>query len=146
MALAVQCPYVAGDAVYMARSLYAQVDNTISFNDLVICDPATIGSERMLTVTPPVDTTKTAVTPIEFVNLYPNPAKQIINLAFYAQTEGQVVFEILDQLGEPVMSANLGKGQTSAQYSITNLSNAIYYWRLKDAQRTIKVGKIAIMK
>jgi K+-transporting ATPase c subunit len=100
----------------------------------------------MLTVTPPADTTKTMLTPVEFVNLYPNPAKQIVNLAFYAQTEGQVIFEILDQLGEPVMSANLGQGQTSAQYSVTNLSNAIYYWRLKDAQRTIKVGKIAIMK
>jgi hypothetical protein len=48
MALAVQCPYVAGDAVYMARSLYAQVDNTVFFNDLVICQPSSHGSERML--------------------------------------------------------------------------------------------------
>jgi hypothetical protein len=100
----------------------------------------------MLTVTPPADTTKIPVTPVEFVNLYPNPARQVVTLSFYAQTIGEVTFELLDQLGGVVMSARLANGQTSAQYSISNLSNAIYYWRLKDAQRTIKVGKIAIMK
>jgi hypothetical protein len=53
---------------------------------------------------------------------------------------------MLDQLGVAVMSAQLANGQTSAQYSVSNLSNAIYYWRLKDSQRTIKVDKIAVMK
>ena len=144
--LAVQCPYIAGDAVYMARSLYAEIDNSVFFNDLVICQPSSHGFERSLMVSPPLDTASPQITPLEFVHLYPNPAKQIINLNFYAQTTGEVTLEIMDQLGDIVLSAKLGNGQTTAQYSISSLSNAIYYWRLRDSQRTIKVGKIAVMK
>ena len=141
--LAKKCPYVAGDAVYIARALYAQIDNTIFFNDLAICQPS--GSERMLMLPPPA-ISDTVNKPTEFVHLYPNPTNQLINLSFYAQTNGQVIFEMMDQLGEVVMSEQLNSGQTFAQYSVGNLGNAIYYWRLKDRSRTIKVGKIAVMK
>lgn len=142
--LAKKCPYVAGDAVYMARALYAEVDNTIFFNDLAICQPSR--SERMLMLSSQPSDTSGGNTPVEFVHLYPNPAKQIINLAFYAQTTGQVEFEILDQLGEVVLKAELSEGQTFAQYSVSNLSSGIYYWRLMDVQRAIKVDKVAIIK
>jgi Secretion system C-terminal sorting domain len=80
------------------------------------------------------------------VNLYPNPAKQLVNLSFFAQTKGQVIFEIFDELGETVISSKLADGQTFAQYSVSSLSEAIYYWRLKDGERIIKTGKVAIMK
>ena len=82
----------------------------------------------------------------EFVKLYPNPAKQLVNLAYYIKTTGAVNFEVFDQLGEPVIQAKLSGGGNFAQYSTLNLSNGIYYWRLTDTERTIKTGKLAIMK
>ena len=44
------------------------------------------------------------------------------------------------------MQAKLSGGEKFAQYSTINLGNGIYYWRLRDAERTIKNGKLAIMK
>jgi hypothetical protein len=82
----------------------------------------------------------------EFVSLYPNPAKDEIYLNFYAQTSGIVNFEMLDQLGQPVVEQNLGTGQNVAQFSTSNLSNSICYWRLQDSERTIRTGVIAIIK
>jgi hypothetical protein len=74
------------------------------------------------------------------------PGKQLINLAFNAQTSGQVEFQLIEQLGEVVISQTLVNGQNFAQYSTGNLTSGIYYWRLKDVERTIRTDKIAIMK
>ena len=82
----------------------------------------------------------------EFVKVYPNPAKNLINLAYIAQTSGIVYFELLDELGQVVLSDRLGETQSMAQYSTGNLSNGLYYWRLKDSTRTIKTGKVVIMR
>jgi hypothetical protein len=70
----------------------------------------------------------------------------LLNLAFSAQTNGPVQFELIGQLGQTVMLENLSEGQTFAQYSTANLANGVYYWRLRDSERTIKSGKLVIMK
>jgi hypothetical protein len=91
-------------------------------------------------------TTSVATIQPEFVHLYPNPAKQVINLNFYAQTDGTVEFVLYNQLGQPVIRQRLGNGQTFAQFSTGNLSNGLYHWILNDSNRTIKTGTVAIMK
>jgi len=79
------------------------------------------------------------------IRVYPNPAKQIINLAFKANTTGVVEFDLIDQLGETVMKELLGS-QTYTQFGTGSLSNSLYYWVLKDSERMIKTGKVVIMK
>ena len=82
----------------------------------------------------------------DFVKLFPNPAKQIVNLAFQAKTVGTVRFELFNDLSEKVIDAELSDGETMAQYSTANFTNGVYFWRLRDVDRTIKTGKLAIMK
>ncbi len=82
----------------------------------------------------------------EYAKVYPNPAKQVINLAYYVNTTGDIEFDLIDQLGEPVIQQALGSTQTFAQFPTSNLSNSLYYWMLKDNDRIIKTGKVAIMK
>ena len=144
--LAAECPFWAGDAVYMARSLYTMIDNTVFFNDMVLCQPSFHGSERMMRVNKPTDTAMVPINPLEFVHLYPNPAKEVINLSFYAQTQGSVEFELIDQLGQSVIKQGLGNGQSFAQFATGRLSNGLYHWKLTDSNRTIKAGTVAIMK
>ena len=93
-------------------------------------------------ISPPAQDTILA----EFVKLYPNPTQQLVNLVFSAKTSGVVSFDLFDALGATVMHANLADGENFAQYSISNLANGIYHWRLKDSDRVIKSGKLAIMK
>ena len=83
---------------------------------------------------------------LEFAKVYPNPAKQIINLAYKTNTTGLVEFDLIDQLGNKVMQQSLGNGQNFAQFGTATLSNGLYYWMLKDSDRIIKTGKVAIMK
>ena len=146
--IAIQCPYTAGDAVYRARALYAQFVDSIYFDDLELCEVDSNGhSDRMLMVHNTQDTTVNADSVVqEFVKLYPNPAKQLFNLAYFVKANGMINFEIFDQLGELIIESRLTGGANFAQYSTTNLSNGIYYWRLRDTDRTIKTGKLAIMK
>jgi hypothetical protein len=150
------CPYAAGDAVYYARTLYAQYVDTIFFDNLQLCpidsaDTTSGGSYRSLTVSVPPATDTSQLPSIkqlgfEFAKVYPNPAQQLLNLAFYANTIGMVEFELLDQLGEPVMQQFLGNDETFAQFSTEGISNGLYYWVLSNSERIIKTGKVAIMK
>ena len=132
--------------MYNARALYAMYDNSVFFDDFVICELAVgNGEERSLKISQP-DTAKSLVKAEEYVKLYPNPAKEVLNLSFYAQTTGIVEFVLLDELGEPVIQKNLGTGQTFAQYSTGSLSSALYIWQLKDSEHIIQSGKVAITK
>jgi hypothetical protein len=143
--IALLCPYVGGDAVYTARALYAMYDNTVFFDDDSLCQPIDSPELRSLQVANNLpDTNKVA--PVEFVKLYPNPTKETLNLIYQAQTQGQVEFVLTDQLGQTVFMKPLGSGQTFAQFSVENLSSGIYYWKLKDSERTIKTGKVAIIQ
>ena len=90
------------------------------------------------------DTTNTTAN--QFVKVYPNPAKELLNLAYYATTNGQVVFELRNQLGQVVLSNQLGGEQFIAQFSTQSLSSGLYYWQLKDSQRVIKAGKVVIIQ
>ena len=156
--IAFLCPYAAGDAVYYARAMLAQNGDTIFYDDLQLCpidstDSTGHGGERLHRVNNSAsnDTTTTALSAnsgfgLEFAKVYPNPAKQIINLAYYVNTAAGIEFDLIDQLGVPVLQQTLGNTQNSAQFNTGNLSNGLYYWVLKDPERTIKTGKVAIIK
>jgi hypothetical protein len=154
--IAVLCPYTGGDAVYYARALYAQYVDSVFFDDLQLCpidsaDTASNGSYKSLTVSvpPTIDTNQVpSLTKVgfEFAKVYPNPAKELLNLAFYANTTGTVEFDLMDPLGEPAMQQILGSSQTFAQFSTGGLSSGLYYWVIKDSERIIKTGKVAIMQ
>jgi hypothetical protein len=124
--------------------LYAEYDNNAVFDDDSLCLPIDSPELRSLSVTNPTSITPNV--PTEFVKLYPNPTKQLINLVYYAQTQGQVAFDLTDALGQTVLHQELGSNQTFAQFNVDYLSSGIYYWRLKDSQRTIKADKVAIIR
>lgn len=144
--LAWQCPYLGGDAVYAARAICTQFADSLFFDDLLLCQPDTGHSERMMRVNQPQDSSTTQTILNEFAVVYPNPAKSLINLACQVKATGTLYFGLLDELGRPLLNSNLSSTQTSAQYSTENLSSGLYYWRLKDSARTIKTGKVVIIK
>jgi hypothetical protein len=128
----------------MARALYAEYDNNAVFDDDSLCLPIDSLGLRSLQVT---NDPANVVSPTsEYVKLYPNPAHQAINLVYFVQTTGQVEFDLIDQLGQTVLHQPLSNGQTFAQFNVDYLSSGIYYWRLKDGQRTIKADKVAIIR
>jgi hypothetical protein len=74
------------------------------------------------------------------------PAKQLVNLAFNVQSASMIHFEVFDALGERLIASELNGGEVFVQYSTASLTNGVYYWRLRNTERTIKSGKLVIMK
>jgi hypothetical protein len=68
----------------------------------------------------------------------------IVNACF--EGNGLVYFQLVDELGQTQMTQQLVEGQNFSRYGTEGLISGLYYWRLKDSARTIKAGKIIIMK
>ena len=74
------------------------------------------------------------------------PVKSSLQARTSWKTTGTVYFVLSDELGQTVLTEKLSEAQNFAQYQIGNLSNGLYYWKLKDSSRIIKADKIVIMK
>jgi len=74
--LALACPVEAGSAVYKARSLYAQYQPLLAYNDSSLCDPQNPNA-RMYK-----PGNNTISNQYSSLKLYPNPVKSILNIEY----------------------------------------------------------------
>ena len=147
MSLAVQCPYLAGDAVYMARSLYAQYDNTIYFDDLAICTPPSDRFDRALRVPnnalPDTSAKTSALT--DYIIVYPNPAKNNLKVFYSSESSTPVTFELTDLMGQPIISKPV-TGMTTIELDISNIASGLYLWRGRNGSLIVQTGKVSVQK
>ena len=142
-ALAIQCPYTAGDAVYIARALYAQYDNTIFFDDLAICTP---DSRELRSLRVSYKTTdSTNVTPSDFVLVYPNPAKNILKVYYSSATSGSMTFELTDLMGQTFISQQVANMST-IEIDVSHVASSLYLWKGRSGNLVIQTGKVSVQK
>jgi hypothetical protein len=141
-ALAIQCPYVAGDAVYAARALLSQVDKRWYFDDVVLCLPPKSEPNKKTSLP---DTNVVSPTS-DFVKVFPNPTGNQLTVSFSASTLGQVQFEMINSLGQPVKQVVLPRGVNYITFDVSNLGDGIYHWSLRDNARMISSGKESIVR
>lgn len=67
--------------------------------------------------------------PIRAFNIYPNPASDIINTEFSMPLNSQVKIQLVNMLGEIVLSREVMVTQSLEKYSldVTTVENGIYY-------------------
>jgi hypothetical protein len=147
MSLAVQCPYLAGDAVYMARALYAQYDNTIYFDDLAICTPPSGRFERALRApnNTSSDTSAKAVTSTDYIIVYPNPAKNTLKIFYSSETNSTIMIELTDLMGQPIISRPVASMST-IELDISNIASGLYLWRGRNGSLIVQTGKVSVQK
>jgi hypothetical protein len=85
------------------------------------------------------------VKPLDYVKVYPNPTGNQLNLTFIANITGQATFQLINAIGQTVLSATIQQG-INANFDVRNLTNGIYFWRLTDSNRIISSGKESIVK
>ncbi len=78
--------------------------------------------------------------------LFPNPTNEGINLVISEPLASSATFQIFNQLGQLVLVEPLSTGQAAAQFSVSNLVNDIYFWRLIARQQVLNTGKLAVVK
>ena len=144
--LAMQCPYTAGDAVYMARSLYAQYDNTVFFDDLVLCTPVVIDSTRMLRVFNNVQDTSAKTSSVsDYILVYPNPAKNIMKVFYSSATNASMTFDLISMMGQKIMSVPVTNLST-VEIDVSNIADGLYLWKGRAGKVPIQTGKVSIQR
>lgn len=77
---------------------------------------------------------------IESLNLFPNPATNLLNMEFFTISNSQVTAEVIDILGKVVITHNFNaeEGFNSGMVNVQNLNSGIYFMKLRqDGQETI---------
>jgi photosystem II stability/assembly factor-like uncharacterized protein len=80
-------------------------------------------------------------------NVYPNPAKENVKIQFYSNHQGNIISEIIDLNGKPVISKNtipVYHGTNSFYLNISELKPGVYFLRLSSDENsyTRKIVKL----
>ncbi len=76
-------------------------------------------------------------------SIYPNPAKNVINLEYSVGEDEQVNFELIDVLGRFQFKTQLNASNLH-QINLDNFSAGMYFYRLTNNNKISKSGKIII--
>ncbi len=81
--------------------------------------------------------------------VFPNPAREQINLYFYLTAAGEIRIEMVDLLGQMVLQNEIIQENTGYQYlsfGVSNLASGYYVLRLMQGNRQIGRKNILITK
>jgi Secretion system C-terminal sorting domain len=135
-AIANQCPYVGGNAVFRARSMMALIDPEVAFDDAVLCQP-NFGGQNL----PPV-----AIQTAGTAGFYPNPANDWLTVDYNFPDAESLTLTIYNANGMEVERVALNETIGSQAVSIQHLTNGLYFCKILDNDRTLIVNRIAIMR
>jgi hypothetical protein len=83
---------------------------------------------------------------IEGLNIYPNPAKDLLNIDFTNTTDQNLELQIVDQFGRVILTNNDNNlGVMHQEISLANFLSGVYYLRLNSNSST-RIEKIVINK
>lgn len=141
--MAAQCPYVAGEAVYAARTLLAQADDRAFYDDVALCETI---EESGKWENEQSGNSRTDTLPVrrEFVKVFPNPANDRLHVLFEAKVAGQAKFELLTLTGRMLKTVDIQEQTNYATFEIKDLPAGMYMWRLRDRVRAIASGMVGI--
>ena len=141
--IAALCPYEYGLAVYSARAILFNWDQSIYNN---ICEDGYIANDSVSTskIAAPTGFNKEANNNFSFANngikIYPNPAKEQVSLWINEKQN----LEIIDMLGKLVYYAELEGGVSEIE--IKEFSEGIYLLKLENFNKEITYGKLVIKR
>ena len=136
-ALASECPYVAGNAVYKARMLNAYYFPTKQYNDKVICnaigvfknDKGLFDDEEAY-LDSIMNVKINGLVASELIKVYPNPATETVTIEFESIIKHNAQFELLDLSGRVVMKEILLKGTKSNKLKLPTIANGLYTYKI----------------
>ncbi len=139
--LAGNCPYLNLDIVHRSRAIVWSKNDTIRYDDSVICAPHGI----LVKSVKPLVYTKRPKSKIEYT-VYPNPTKDVFRIAITEIPEKTLTIRISDILGREVY---LDKGfENTNRHSVDakTWQNGIYLLRISDGKNDIFTKQIQVIK
>ncbi len=148
--LAHSCPYDAGDAVYMARSMSAlYFSNEIGLDDDVLCSEDTSISHEMRhhnTNEPSSATADSVIARVAFAKLAPNPASNATTIIYNSGYASYNKLEIYDNLGKVIWSTSVTGSEGKVSIDLTGMSEGIYLVRFTTDDKLLLGTKLVVNK
>lgn len=133
-AIANQCPMIGGNAVFKARSLYALIDDTQEFDDVLLCLPHGIVVKSL------------HVQPDIVASIIPNPASDEATLVLSREMEGSSTLIMYDAIGAEVLQSSIPGRTTRLAFSTAALAPGLYHYKVLGAGGVIGNGKLTIVR
>lgn len=86
---------------------------------------------------------------ISKINLYPNPATDVVNVEFNLTNESTISMEVYNMLGQAVYSipqTNLQKGGFRSEINTSDFENGVYFVAVKNGDRVAQTLKFVVSK
>lgn len=128
-----KCPFYDGIAVYQARGALYQLGYPLISN---ACEStiAVQGNQKRLGASEKKENS---------FAIYPNPAKELVNLSFQVKDGEEVFFELHDLTGRKVMRKRL-KTNSLHHIELKAVHHGIYIYRLLNVESILESGKLVI--
>ncbi|MBV6405301.1 MAG: hypothetical protein GFGODING_02068 [Flavobacteriales bacterium] len=133
-AIASQCPMLGGNAVFKARSLYWLIDDSVDFDDQLLCLPHGIIVKNL------TERSSNAVAVI------PNPAVDEATLVLDRPLNTPGAFVVFNALGEEVIRYGVPMEVPHIVFSTRSLTPAIYHYQVRGPSGIIGSGKLTIVR
>jgi len=136
-AIASQCPWVGGDAVYAARSLYRLIEPKSYYNDANLCGRGSIPQAMQGQKTLPKEhvelepQNEQIFSEILEVVVYPNPTRDVVHIAFSSQPEGVLETRLLTLQGRSLDRQIFEVASSNFSLSTENLSAGMYFLQIR---------------
>jgi hypothetical protein len=145
-----------GTAIYKARSMWATYEPASMYDDIKLCNNADVyknsggGKDRGLltkeneylkNLKPKVIEKKLEENSLM---IYPNPASEQLNIKYKAAIDTK--FEIVNMLGQIIVTINLSKDVQFISVNVNNLFAGIYVYKQTYKKQILNSGKLIIEK
>jgi hypothetical protein len=77
------------------------------------------------------------------IKLYPNPATNIITVAYNEKIDGEL--QITNNIGQVILQTQLGADNTKVQITLKNVAVGLYYYKIQFGEKVVN-GKLNIIE
>jgi hypothetical protein len=131
--VAQQCPAAGGQSVYRARAMLALINDSLEYNDAIVCLQSGIYREAAVNNI------------LHKIKIIPNPAQNEIEIMFEEETKAICFIRITNMLGQELIIKSFDCSRESNVIDVSSLKNGIYTVSLQ-VNDLFEVQKLIINK
>lgn len=139
-AVADQCPFAGGEPVYKARTMIGVTGDQVIYDDQNNC---ALGFYK---TSPEEENLPSANNPIslQILNVYPNPANDIVRVEYYMPEQKTVSIELTDMLGRKVSTQPVSYTANDAIVPVGDIATGMYQLVIKVEGVKVACEKITV--
>ncbi len=133
------CPQAGGPAIYKARALYQLFNDTLSFNDSIVCRQVGYFRESENKLMPYVNQIEQTLS----FNIYPNPATDKLNIVLDGNLQ-EGIFHIYNAQGVLIEVVKIAKDNHQKEIDLSNYADGLYVINYMTSNSNLKKSFIKL--